>query len=146
MTQHTEVDLVVIGTGGAADVFRSVVGGVPLAVKVLRSEFALDREMMDRFAQEVAVVDALRHAGIPECYGHGFTSDGRPFAAFALVKGETLRDRIIRRLEDDKPAPGLARAVTILGPVARVGGSTDGFPAVGMHRLRVLAQAGGGSV
>lgn len=85
-----------IGAGGAADVFRCVVGGVPLAVKVLRSEFALDREMMDRFAQEVAVVDALRHPGIPECYGHGFTSDGRPFAAFALVAGETLRDRINR--------------------------------------------------
>lgn len=85
-----------IGAGGAADVFRSVVGGVPLAVKVLRPEFALDREMMDRFAQEVAVVDALRHPGIPECYGHGFTSDGRPFAAFALVAGETLRDRINR--------------------------------------------------
>jgi serine/threonine-protein kinase len=85
-----------IGAGGAADVFRCVVGGVPLAVKVLRTEFSLDREMMDRFAQEVAVVDALRHAGIPECYGHGFTSDGRPFAAFALVTGETLRDRINR--------------------------------------------------
>jgi hypothetical protein len=30
--------------------------------------------------------------------------------------------------------------------VARVGETTGGFPAVGMHRLRVLAQAGGDSV
>ena len=34
----------------------------------------------------------------------------------------------------------------VLGPVALVAESTSGFPAVGMHRLRVLAQAGGGSV
>jgi len=34
----------------------------------------------------------------------------------------------------------------LFGAVARVGGSTGGFPAVGVHRLRVLAQAGRGSV
>ena len=34
----------------------------------------------------------------------------------------------------------------LFGAVARVGETTGGFPAVGMHRLRVLAQACGGSV
>ncbi len=34
----------------------------------------------------------------------------------------------------------------VLGAVARVGESTGGFPAVCVHRLRVLAQAGGDSV
>lgn len=33
----------------------------------------------------------------------------------------------------------------LFGPVARAGESTGGVPAEGMHRLRVLAQTGGGT-
>jgi hypothetical protein len=62
------------------------------------------------------------------------------------VRGQGLA--LLGEVRDERGVVLLHQPVEpgVLGAVARVGESTGGFPAVGMHRLRVLAQACGGSV
>ena len=84
----------ILGSGGTSIVYAAVVQRIPIAVKLLRPECAIDEESIARFSREIFVVDALRHPAVPECYGYGHCSDGRPFAAFAHVEGTTLRERM----------------------------------------------------
>lgn len=84
----------VLGAGGTSIVYAATVSHIPIAIKVLRPECAIDEESIARFSREIFVVDALRHPAVPECYGYGHCSDGRPFAAFSYVEGTTLRDRL----------------------------------------------------
>jgi serine/threonine protein kinase len=84
----------ILGSGGTSIVYSAIVEHIPVAIKVLRPECAIDEESIARFSREIFVVDALRHPAVPECYGYGYCSDGRPFAAFAHVEGTTLRERM----------------------------------------------------
>ncbi len=96
-------------------------------------KFKTEGELMFRLSQKCPEVVRPLHIDSFR------TKDGQvvPYIALEWLDGETLRDRIIRRLEDDKPAPGLARAVTILGPVARVLARAHDFPSPG-GRLAIL--------
>ncbi len=85
-----------IGVGGAAIVYGANVNGIALAVKVLRRGRGNDVVGIERFARELFALSELHHPSVPECWGYGKTNDGRPFAAFTFVQGETLREPMLR--------------------------------------------------
>ena len=69
----------------------------PVAVKVLREEFADDAEMIARFEAEAQVCAQLQHPGIVPVHQVGHLADGRPFYVMKLVKGDTLSDLLKQR-------------------------------------------------
>jgi len=64
--------------------------GRDVALKVLRTEFAKDHPVIQRFIEEAQVGAQLQHPGIVPIYGLGLQADGKPYFAMKLIKGETL--------------------------------------------------------
>jgi Tol biopolymer transport system component len=67
--------------------------GRDVAVKVLPSAFATDRDRLQRFQQEACAAGALNHPNILSIYDTG-KHDGSPYVVSELLEGETLRKRI----------------------------------------------------
>ncbi|GGY06755.1 serine/threonine-protein kinase [Streptomyces hiroshimensis] len=90
-----------LGSGGMGKVYLSYTpAGRPVAIKVIRPEFAEDREFRRRFADEVAA--ARRVQGL--CTAPVLDSDTdapRPWLATAYVSGPTLTSAVA----DDGPLP-----------------------------------------
>jgi serine/threonine protein kinase len=84
----------VLGRGGVADVFRAedLVGGRPVAIKVLRNATAND---LRRFDREANALERLDHPGIVRLCDEG-EHDGFPYLVLDLVDGEPL-SRVIAR-------------------------------------------------
>ena len=84
-----------LGSGGMGDVYRArdVHLQRHVALKVLPSVFALDRDRSALFTREAQVLASLNHPNIAAVYGFEASSD---VAAIALefVDGRTLADRI----------------------------------------------------
>ncbi len=57
----------------------------------------------DRFLIEAEITGGLEHPGIVPVYSLGHSSDGRPYYAMKLIRGETLADAI-ERFHDRSPA------------------------------------------
>jgi serine/threonine-protein kinase len=67
--------------------------GREVAIKVLPTELAHDRDRLDRFEREAKLLASLNHGNIATL--HGFEeSNGQRFLIMELVEGETLADRI----------------------------------------------------
>jgi len=81
-----------IGAGGMGGVFEAVNEqiGKPVAVKLLRPEFAFDGEMVVRFMREARAAAAIGHPNIVDIYDVGAAPDGALFMVMELLKGETL--------------------------------------------------------
>jgi eukaryotic-like serine/threonine-protein kinase len=87
-----------IATGGMGEVWsaRDTVLDRPVAVKVLKSEYADDALFRTRFETEARHAAALHHPGIAAVfdYGHGSLDDGsgtpRPYLVMELVEGQPL--------------------------------------------------------
>ena len=77
-----------------------------VAVKVLRSEWESQPEVVRRFLQEAQIGGQLQHPGIVPVYEIGQLSNGRPFIAMKLVKGKTLE-----QLLDQSPDPAEDQAM-----------------------------------
>ncbi|MCS7050790.1 MAG: protein kinase, partial [Thermomicrobium sp.] len=103
-----------IGEGGMAVVYRGydLVLGRPVAIKVLRGQFAADASFLRRFEREAQAAARLSHPNIVSVYDVG-RDDGLPYIVMEYVPGKTLKRLILERA----PFP-LEEAVQIVRQVA----------------------------
>lgn len=104
-----------VGEGGMAVVYRGkdTLLGRPVAVKILRDQFASDREFVQRFRMEAQTAASLVHPNVVNTYDVG-EDEGVHFIVMELVEGENLKETIRR---EGRLAP--ARAVNIAVQIAR---------------------------
>jgi tetratricopeptide (TPR) repeat protein len=90
-----------IARGGMGVVYcaTDTILGREVAVKVLQEKYAPDSATARRFADEARITGQLQHPNIPAVHDLGVFSDGRPFLAMKLIKGETLEMQLRRRGE-----------------------------------------------
>jgi serine/threonine protein kinase/Tol biopolymer transport system component len=88
-----------LGRGGMGEVWlaRDTRLGRKAAVKLLPSEFTSQPERVRRFEQEARAASALNHPNIVTIYEMGEV-EGRRFIVTEHVEGETLRQRLRRRI------------------------------------------------
>src|SRR5437660_5695592 len=86
-----------IGTGGMGDVYLAtdIVAGRKAALKLLPERFTGDAERLKRFQQEAHAVVGLNHPNILTVYEIG-EDHSIHYIASELIKGETLRQRLMR--------------------------------------------------
>jgi serine/threonine protein kinase len=73
-----------------------------VALKELQPRHAADPTSRSRFVQEAEITGGLEHPGIVPVYGLGHYDDGRPFYAMRFIKGDSLKDAIVRFHEADR--------------------------------------------
>lgn len=81
-----------IGTGGMGSVYLATHLDLerPVAVKIIRREFAGDADIADRFLREARTMAKLRHPNAAMIFDAGNLPDGRHFIVMEFVEGETL--------------------------------------------------------
>jgi serine/threonine protein kinase len=87
-----------IGRGGMGTVYRAIHLGLerPVAVKIIKPEFAADRDVADRFLREARTMARLRHPHSAMIFDAGNLPDGRHFIVMEFVEGVTLSDSLAR--------------------------------------------------
>jgi serine/threonine protein kinase len=87
-----------IGTGGMGTVYLATHLGLerPVAVKIIKREFAGDADVADRFLREARTMAKLRHANAATIFDAGNLPDGRHFIVMEFVEGETLSQALAR--------------------------------------------------
>ncbi|HWS55605.1 MAG TPA: serine/threonine-protein kinase, partial [Pyrinomonadaceae bacterium] len=106
-----------IGRGGMGTVYRASHLGLqrPVAVKVLKQEFAAQPDVAERFMREARTMARLRHARAAMIFDAGHLADGRPFIVMEYVEGSTLAETLAREGHFDP-----ARAVTVAAEICDV--------------------------
>ena len=87
-----------IGTGGMVTVYLATHLDLerPVAVKIIRPEFAGDADVSDRFLREARTMAKLRHPNAAMIFDAGNLPDGRHFIVMEFVEGETLSQALAR--------------------------------------------------
>ena len=87
-----------IGTGGMGTVYLATHLGLerPVAVKIIKREFAGDADATDRFLREARTMARLRHPNAAMIFDAGILDDGRHFIVMEFVEGETLSQALAR--------------------------------------------------
>ena len=87
-----------IGTGGMGTVYLATHLDLerPVAVKIIRREFASDADVADRFLREARTMAKLRHSNAAMIFDAGNLPDGRHFIVMEFVEGETLSQALAR--------------------------------------------------
>ncbi len=87
-----------IGTGGMGTVYLATHLGLerPVAVKIIKREFAGDADVADRFLREARTMAKLRHPHAAMIFDAGNLPDGRHFIVMEFVEGETLSQVLAR--------------------------------------------------
>ena len=67
-----------------------------VALKEIQSRLARDPQSRARFLVEAEVTARLEHPGIVPVHGLGHYTDGRPYYAMRLIRGESLKEAIAR--------------------------------------------------
>lgn len=101
-----------VGAGGMGEVFRArdTRLGRDVAVKVLPSSYAENKERLHRFEQEACAAGALNHPNILSIHDIG-THDGSPYLVSELLEGETLRERLNGGVLSSRKALDYARQI-----------------------------------
>ncbi|HET6668872.1 MAG TPA: protein kinase [Pyrinomonadaceae bacterium] len=83
-----------IGEGGMGEVYRArdTQLGRDVAIKVIPSSVAVDKDRLRRFEQEACAAGALNHPNILVVHDIA-AHDGSPYVVSELLEGETLRKR-----------------------------------------------------
>ncbi|MBQ9956163.1 MAG: Stk1 family PASTA domain-containing Ser/Thr kinase, partial [Ruminococcus sp.] len=84
-----------IGVGGMADVYKGVdvIDNKPVAVKILKKEFAENEEFLRRFRNESKAIAVLSHPNIVRIYDVGF-SEKIQYIVMEYIDGITLKEYI----------------------------------------------------
>ena len=87
-----------LGSGGMAQVYlaHDEVLGRQVALKILRDQYAEDKEFVGRFRREARSAASLSHPNIVSIYDQGRSEDGAYYIAMEYVPGGTLKERIRR--------------------------------------------------
>jgi serine/threonine protein kinase len=119
-----------LAAGGMGQVWQAVdeVLGRPVAVKLLRDEYAQDPSFVGRFRAEARYAAAVAHPGIASVFDYGEvrTADGAeptPFLVMELVAGEPLSTLLARegRLRVDRSLEIVGQAAVAVGAAHRAG-------------------------
>jgi serine/threonine protein kinase/beta-lactam-binding protein with PASTA domain len=116
-----------LATGGMGQVWRAAdeVLGRPVAVKLLRSEYARDPAFLDRFRTEARCTAGLSHPGIANVYDYGEVEEPDPTAylVMELVEGAPLSALLARegRLDPERVLDVIAQAALALGSAHQAG-------------------------
>jgi serine/threonine protein kinase len=112
-----------IGEGGMGQVYLAEDGQLRrrVALKILPSEIAANRDRMRRFVQEAQAAATLNHPNIAHIYEIG-EADGTYFIAMEFVDGQTLRDYMRSRALKLVEALNFARQVADALSVAHAAG------------------------
>ncbi len=104
-----------LGEGGMGTVYRVKhrVLKRNFAMKVLRREVAMDRDLCARFIQEARTAATINHPNVVQINDYGQLPDGTPYFVMELLKGLPL-SKLIKR---GGPIPA-ARAVRMLRQIA----------------------------
>ncbi len=121
-----------ISRGAMGVVYRAEDMGLrrPVAVKVLRPEYARNAELVARFRNEAAMLAAVRHENLVQVYSFGAQEES-VFFVMELVEGESLSELLVRLdAAGEAVAPELVERV-----VVQVAGALDGLHRAGaVHR------------
>src|SRR3954464_1518539 len=106
-----------IGTGGMGTVYLATHLGLerPVAVKIIKREFARDADVADRFLPAARTMAKLHHPHAAMIFDAGSLPDGRHFIVMEFVEGETLCEALSR----ESPFEA-SRAVRIASEVCNV--------------------------
>jgi serine/threonine protein kinase/Tol biopolymer transport system component len=93
--------LALLGKGGMGEVYRARDDrlGREVAIKLLPTAFANDKDRLRRFEQEARAAGMLNHPNVLTIYDIGTASPesgGAPYIVSELLTGETLRERLRR--------------------------------------------------
>jgi serine/threonine protein kinase len=116
-----------LATGGMGQVWRAAdkVLGRPVAVKLLRSEYAEDPAFLDRFRTEARCTAGLSHPGIANVFDYGEVEGPHPIAylVMELVEGAPLSALLARegRLDPERVLDMIAQAALALGSAHQAG-------------------------
>src|SRR5919106_2367310 len=88
-----------IGTGGMGTVYLATHLDLerPVAVKIIKPQFAGDADVAERFLREARTMAKLRHPNAAMIFDAGNLPDGRPFIVMEFVEGETLSQALARQ-------------------------------------------------
>jgi len=88
-----------VGSGGMADVFLAHDNtlGRDVALKLLKSRYAENEELVERFKREVRSATSLSHPHIVSVFDGGETEDGTYYIAMEYLPCGTLKDHILKR-------------------------------------------------
>jgi serine/threonine-protein kinase len=67
-----------------------------VAIKVLRPEFATNREALTRFVNEARATNLIDHPGLVKIFESGNLTDGTAYLVMEFLNGETLSARLYR--------------------------------------------------
>jgi beta-lactam-binding protein with PASTA domain/predicted Ser/Thr protein kinase len=101
-----------IGSGGMADVWLAEDTHLQrrVALKVLHTRFAQDREFVERFRREAEAAAGLQHPNVVAVYDRGQIDAGTYYIAMQYLEGRTLKELIDGGLSPEQ-AVGLIRQV-----------------------------------
>jgi len=87
-----------LGEGGMGKVYAAThpVIAKRAAIKVLHPELSVNTEAVERFIQEARSVNQIGHPNIVDIFAFGALVDGRSYFIMEWLRGESLRDRILR--------------------------------------------------
>jgi len=87
-----------IGKGGMGTVYRASHLGLerPVAIKILKQEFATVPEVAERFMREARTMARLKHPRAAMIFDAGHLAGGRPFIVMEYVEGSTLAEVLTR--------------------------------------------------
>ncbi|MBC1241036.1 serine/threonine-protein kinase [Nostoc sp. 2RC] len=103
-----------LGGGGMGEVFLAtdIRVGQQVALKLLKDTLVASQEMRKRFEREVAVCAALQSDHIVKISDCGITPEGFPFYVMEYLRGQTLRQLLLRekRLPVERTVKIMAQA------------------------------------
>jgi class 3 adenylate cyclase/tRNA A-37 threonylcarbamoyl transferase component Bud32 len=111
-----------IGEGGMSNVFLAEreADGAQVALKILNAKPSDDKQLLQRFIQESALISDIDHTNVVKIYDKGFTDD-YAYIAMEYFTGGSLKDVIAAGLTPRQALSLLAQAAAALAEIHRLG-------------------------
>ena len=111
-----------IGEGGMSNVYLAEreADGTQVALKILNAKPSDDKQLLQRFIQESALISDIDHTNVVKIYDKGFTED-YAYIAMEYFTGGSLKDVIDKGLTPRQALSLLAQAAAALAEIHRLG-------------------------